>query len=418
MADMVSFGQRGAIRAAFSRPTANCSVRAFPSWVGIEPVRPTIVLPETFSICFPGPKRGRIFIMVLSDVLLRSPSRIRALMPGRRPGAEAASRARGGRLCRARYEPQARRGVRLAAGSLDALEPKPVVAMAALFKAERPFVTRCVKLNNYWCIKSARWNGELATDGEGHVGFVSADHGADAAATLLRAIIWNSTGSPPSTSSAAGPRPNATSRRHRRHRRCWRCGASAARCGRNPRFAPAKGGAVRYTAKAGAGGKPGAGFHGDPLRRRRRSSGCRASPRAWARSRSRSSPQPAPARGRREPAAAPRPPAAPKPAPKVQVPPPVPPRSSATAIMRPVWSKGSAWARATISSCSRGWHAQPNLTHVMLAMSAFELGALRASPEISWRAPSLVRSPKVKENAKARTRKAEGGPGRPQNMER
>src|SRR3712207_9464339 len=69
---------------------------------------------------------------------------------------------------------------------MDALEPKPVVVMAALFRAERPFVTRCVKLNNYWCIKSARWNGELATDNEGHVGFVSADHGADAAANLLR----------------------------------------------------------------------------------------------------------------------------------------------------------------------------------------------------------------------------------------
>ena len=70
--------------------------------------------------------------------------------------------------------------------AMDALEPKPIIAMAALFRAERPFVTRCVKLNNYWCIKSARWNGELATDGEGHVGFASAEHGADAAATLLR----------------------------------------------------------------------------------------------------------------------------------------------------------------------------------------------------------------------------------------
>ena len=70
--------------------------------------------------------------------------------------------------------------------AVDALEPKPIVVFAALFKAERPVVTRCVKLNNYWCIKSARWNGEIARDGEGHVGFASADHGADAAATLLR----------------------------------------------------------------------------------------------------------------------------------------------------------------------------------------------------------------------------------------
>lgn len=47
-------------------------------------------------------------------------------------------------------------------------------------------VTRCVRLNNYWCIKSARWEGEIATDEEGHVGFASAGRGADAAASLLR----------------------------------------------------------------------------------------------------------------------------------------------------------------------------------------------------------------------------------------
>lgn len=66
------------------------------------------------------------------------------------------------------------------------LEPGPLAALAALVEADRPVVTRCVKLNNYWCIKSARWNGELGTDEEGHVGFASAERGADAAATLLR----------------------------------------------------------------------------------------------------------------------------------------------------------------------------------------------------------------------------------------
>lgn len=70
--------------------------------------------------------------------------------------------------------------------TVDALEPKPVALLAALFKADRPIVTRCVKLNNYWCIKSARWSGEIGRDGEGHVGFASAEQGADAAALLLK----------------------------------------------------------------------------------------------------------------------------------------------------------------------------------------------------------------------------------------
>ena len=66
------------------------------------------------------------------------------------------------------------------------LQPAPVSALAVLLQVERPVVTRCVKLNNYWCIKRARWNGEIGFDDEGHVGFATADHGADAAVTLLR----------------------------------------------------------------------------------------------------------------------------------------------------------------------------------------------------------------------------------------
>jgi len=92
----------------------------------------------------------------------------------------------GKQALQARYEPQSREVTNWRAEAIGALEPKTVVTLASLFKAERPFVTRCVKLNNYWCIKSARWNGELATDSEGHVGFASADHGADAAALLLK----------------------------------------------------------------------------------------------------------------------------------------------------------------------------------------------------------------------------------------
>jgi hypothetical protein len=72
------------------------------------------------------------------------------------------------------------------AEALHDLQPLPISAMAVLLNVERPVVTRCVKLNNYWCIKRARWNGEIGHDEEGHVGFASADQGADAAVTLLR----------------------------------------------------------------------------------------------------------------------------------------------------------------------------------------------------------------------------------------
>lgn len=47
-------------------------------------------------------------------------------------------------------------------------------------------LSRCVRLNNYWCIKRAGWNGEIAADAEGHVAFASAREGAMAAAVLLR----------------------------------------------------------------------------------------------------------------------------------------------------------------------------------------------------------------------------------------
>jgi hypothetical protein len=66
------------------------------------------------------------------------------------------------------------------------LAPTPLSVLAVALGAERPVVTRCVKLNNYWCIKSARWNGEVGADDEGHTGFASAEHGADAAVRLLR----------------------------------------------------------------------------------------------------------------------------------------------------------------------------------------------------------------------------------------
>ena len=47
-------------------------------------------------------------------------------------------------------------------------------------------VTRCVRLNNYWCIKGVGWTGMVAADAEGHVAFASALEGATVAALLLR----------------------------------------------------------------------------------------------------------------------------------------------------------------------------------------------------------------------------------------
>lgn len=69
-------------------------------------------------------------------------------------------------------------GANLAPGSLAF-----VVRHAA---TEPGFVARCVRLNNYWCIKQAGWSGELGGDAEGHTGFATAADGADAAAQLLR----------------------------------------------------------------------------------------------------------------------------------------------------------------------------------------------------------------------------------------
>ena len=47
-------------------------------------------------------------------------------------------------------------------------------------------LSRCVRMNNYWCIKRAGWAGEIAADAEGHVAFSSAQEGALVAAVLLK----------------------------------------------------------------------------------------------------------------------------------------------------------------------------------------------------------------------------------------
>lgn len=61
------------------------------------------------------------------------------------------------------------------------------LALVVRYAASEPgFVARCVRLNNYWCVKQARWSGELGGDAEGHTGFATAADGAEAAAQLLR----------------------------------------------------------------------------------------------------------------------------------------------------------------------------------------------------------------------------------------
>jgi hypothetical protein len=67
-----------------------------------------------------------------------------------------------------------------------ALHPAPLAWLAWLDPGESAFVARCVRLNNYWCIKRAAWPGEIGADAEGHTAFADAEAGADAAATLLR----------------------------------------------------------------------------------------------------------------------------------------------------------------------------------------------------------------------------------------
>ena len=82
------------------------------------------------------------------------------------------------------FEPAARAVSTWRAQADEHLELSPRQAEA--LRQPGPAVARCVKLNNYWCIKKAGWNGEIAADGEGHVAFASATAGAAVAALLLK----------------------------------------------------------------------------------------------------------------------------------------------------------------------------------------------------------------------------------------
>ncbi|MDP4003398.1 hypothetical protein [Methylobacterium sp. NEAU K] len=63
------------------------------------------------------------------------------------------------------------------------------LALTARLADDAPYVARCVRLNNGWCIKSARWPGEIGADAEGHTAFATMADGADAAASLLRRYV-------------------------------------------------------------------------------------------------------------------------------------------------------------------------------------------------------------------------------------
>jgi hypothetical protein len=66
------------------------------------------------------------------------------------------------------------------------LEMSPLDAARRALDAEERDPARCVKLNNYWCVKRAGWTGEIAADADGQVAFASAEEGAAVAALLLR----------------------------------------------------------------------------------------------------------------------------------------------------------------------------------------------------------------------------------------
>ena len=290
--------------------------------------------------------------------------------------------AKGGeQAAEARYEPETRQVTNWRAQAIDALEPKPMVLMAALLKAERPFVTRCVRLNNYWCIKSARWNGEIARDSEGHVGFASADRAADAAATLLRRYYLEFN------------RKSALDVVRR-----WapaECNVATGIGGtvRARYLASRRAGKVRYTAQAKAGGKPGRVSMTIPMR-----------PAAPMKTPQFRVPDIAAGMGERTKPAAPlQPPMAARPRPVTTAPiapriepkaePKPPPKAETATACAPDERRLRNYAERMVGGLGIGptddlklfmedGTPLPNLAHVMLAMSAFELGALRASPDL------------------------------------
>ncbi|MDP4594284.1 MAG: hypothetical protein NWT00_06935 [Beijerinckiaceae bacterium] len=102
-----------------------------------------------------------------------------------------------------------------------ALQPETAIAFVTGQNPAR--LPRCIRLNNYWCIKKAGWIGEVASDTEGHVAFSSSLEGAIVAARLLRryyvdykrksALAIVSRWAPAQCGLIARPRGGAVSRR-------------------------------------------------------------------------------------------------------------------------------------------------------------------------------------------------------------
>ena len=156
----------------------------------------------------------------------------------------------------ARYDAEAREISNWRTETLAALEPKPVAIAAALLNADRPVITRCVKLNNYWCIKSARWDGEIGRIPKAMWASPPPTTGLTRRLICCGATTSNSIENPPSISSADGRRRNATSPPASAALRCWPSGASAAPCGRSY-LASRRGKGVTTFTVTGRGGKPG-----------------------------------------------------------------------------------------------------------------------------------------------------------------
>jgi hypothetical protein len=84
------------------------------------------------------------------------------------------------------YQPNQRAVDNWRTESALALEMDPLAVARRALALETGDPARCVKLNNYWCIKRAGWTGEIAADADGHVAFATAAEGAAVAALLLR----------------------------------------------------------------------------------------------------------------------------------------------------------------------------------------------------------------------------------------
>jgi hypothetical protein len=320
----------------------------------------------------------------------------------------------------ARYEPTSREVTNWRSEAMDALEPKPVVAMAAVFRAERPFVTRCVKLNNYWCIKSARWNGELATDAEGHVGFATADHSADAAATLLRRyyLEFNRKSALDIVRRWAPAECNVATGIGGMAMLAVRGIGGTVRA--QYLASRRQGGAVRYTAKAGPGGKPGRVSMVIPMSPKTPQYRVPSIAAGMGEKSKPAKPMEPLVTARRKPAREPAATAsaASKPAPKVQVAAACPSEEQRHRNYASRMVEGLGLGPADdLKLFAPDGTPQPNLTHVMLAMSAFELGVLRASPDLVEGAIERAIA-KVQENAKTAAQKVELSQDPPTRVER